>query len=82
MFQSTRPRKHVIIEAHPDVSQHMREQGVYDWPNVHVLEGRWQDWLVGEKLSEVIELADGGFDSVFVDTFAEGYEGAFTLVQD
>jgi len=51
----------------------MRETGVYNWPNVHVIEGRWQDFLVGEKLGEVIELADGGFDAIFVDTFAEGY---------
>ena len=70
-----KPRKHVIIEAHPDVLSHMRDTGVYDWPNVHILEGRWQDHLQGEKLGEVIELADGGFDAVFIDTFAEGYDG-------
>lgn len=78
MFQQLdpKPRKHVIIEAHPDVLAHMRETGVYDWPNVHILEGRWQEFLQGEKLGEVIELADGGFDAVFIDTFAEGYDGA------
>lgn len=75
LLQATKPRRHIIMEAHPDVLQHMRKQGVYDWPNVHILEGRWQDWLQGEKISEVIELSDGGFDSIFVDTFAEGYEG-------
>lgn len=53
----------------------MREKGVYDWPNTHILEGRWQDWLIGDKLAEVIELSDGGLDAIFVDTFAEGYDG-------
>ena len=75
MFQSRSPRKHIIIEAHPDVLAHMRERGVYDWPNVHILEGRWQDFLTGDEMGKVIEMSDGGFDAIFVDTFAEGYEG-------
>lgn len=54
----------------------MKETGVYDWPNVRVLEGRWQDWVQdGDKMGEVLEISDGGFDAIFVDTFAEGYEG-------
>lgn len=49
---------------------------MYDWPNVRVLEGRWQDWVQdGDKMGEVLEISDGGFDAIFVDTFAEGYEG-------
>lgn len=75
LFQATQPRSHVIIEAHPQVLAHMRETGVYDWPNVTVLEGRWQDFAAGEGLEKLLEAADGGFDAVFVDTFAEGYEG-------
>ena len=57
----------------------MKNQGVYDWPNVRVLEGRWQDWFIGEKLGEVLEgTPDGsGFSAIFMDTFAEGYEGGF-----
>ncbi|EKD01657.1 hypothetical protein A1Q2_04028 [Trichosporon asahii var. asahii CBS 8904] len=74
LFQETKPRSHVIIEAHPQVLQHMRETGVYDWPNVTVLEGRWQDFASGEGLEKLLEAAQGGFDAVFVDTFAEGYE--------
>lgn len=45
-----------------------------------ILEGRWQDWLLdGEKLGEVIAGTPDavGFDAIFVDTFAEGYEGEF-----
>ena len=56
----------------------MREKGVHLWPGVRILEGRWQDWLLDpEKLGEVLSgTPDGmGFDAVFVDTFAEGYEG-------
>ena len=54
----------------------MRDTGVYEWPNIHVLEGRWQDWLLHEtKIGQVLELCQGGFDAIFVDTFAEGYEG-------
>lgn len=54
----------------------MRSTGVYDIPGVTVLEGRWQEWLP-DKMDEVIgSTREGmGFDVVFVDTFAEGYEG-------
>lgn len=65
LFQERSPQHHTIIEAHPDVLAHMREQGVYDWPGVTVLEGRWQDHVEGLS----------GFTAVFIDTFAEGYEG-------
>lgn len=75
LFQGTRPRAHVIIEAHPQVLQHMRDTGVYAWPHVTVLEGRWQDFCEGEGLERLMDAAGGGFDAIFVDTFAEGYEG-------
>ena len=63
--------------------KHMRETGVYDWPNVIVLEGRWQDILKPDNIAKVLatdeseELAEAGFDAVFFDTFAEGYEGVY-----
>ncbi len=68
------------MEAHSQVLEHMRYQGVYDWPRVRVLEGRWQDWLLDtEKVSELLALTSEGqgFGAIFVDTFAEGYEGVF-----
>ena len=40
-----------------------------------MLEGRWQDWFSDEKMGQVLELAGEGFDAIFIDTFAEGYEG-------
>lgn len=80
MFQAQRPRRahHTIIEAHPQVLEHMRDEGVYDWPGVRILEGRWQDFLLDqEKVGEVIAQTPGGmgFGAIFMDTFAEGYEG-------
>ncbi|WVQ82592.1 arginine N-methyltransferase 2 [Cryptococcus sp. DSM 104549] len=79
LFQATNPRPshHTIIEAHPQVLEHLRKQGVHLLPNVRILEGRWQDWLLdGEKVGEVLSGTPGGmgFDGIFVDTFAEGYE--------
>lgn len=55
---------------------------MYDWPGVRVLEGRWQDWFTDpEKLGEVISGTPdaSGFSAVFMDTFAEGYEGMLSL---
>jgi protein arginine N-methyltransferase 2 len=56
----------------------MRNQGIDKIPGVRILEGRWQDWLCDpEKMGEVLEGTpdSAGFDAIFVDTFAEGYEG-------
>lgn len=80
LFQARKPVHHTIVEAHPQVLQHMRDTGVYDWPGVRVLEGRWQDWFAPEKLGEVIGATPdaSGFTAVFMDTFAEGYEGKQT----
>jgi protein arginine N-methyltransferase 2 len=63
------PSTHVIIEPHPDVLRHMREQGWYDKKGVTVLEGKWQDF-VGTKMFE-----DMAFDAVYTDTFSEDYGG-------
>ena len=63
------PSTHVIIEPHPDVLRHMREQGWHDKKGVTVLEGRWQDF-VGTKVLEGM-----AFDAVYTDTFSEDYGG-------
>ena len=77
LFQETKPVQHTIIEAHPQVLKHLREQGVDKIPGVTILEGRWQDWVLDPlKLETLLEASGGmGFDAIFVDTFAEGYEG-------
>ncbi|EJD02699.1 uncharacterized protein FOMMEDRAFT_133950 [Fomitiporia mediterranea MF3/22] len=71
MFQSlpNPPKQHFIIEAHPDVLQHMRELGWYNKPGVTILEGKWQDLIESEEIMGV-----GGFDVVYTDTFSENYE--------
>lgn len=48
----------------------MRAKGWYDKPGVKLLEGRWQDFIDSGEI-----FGDGGWDVVYVDTFAEGYEG-------
>lgn len=80
----TPPTHHTIIEAHPTVLNHLRTVHKFDEkPGVTVLEGRWQDYLCApgpsgnERVGEVLKGSEGegGFDFVFMDTFAEGYEG-------
>ncbi|TRM69857.1 S-adenosyl-L-methionine-dependent methyltransferase [Schizophyllum amplum] len=70
LFQSLDPppTQHVIIEAHPDVLAHMREQGWYEKPGVKILEAKWQDVIESEDI-----LGVGGFDVVYTDTFSEDY---------
>ncbi|EGO25456.1 hypothetical protein SERLADRAFT_361134 [Serpula lacrymans var. lacrymans S7.9] len=70
-FQSVAhpPSHHVIIEPHPDVLQHMRDNGWYNKTGVKILEGRWQDFIESEEL-----LGFGGFDVIYTDTFSENYE--------
>ncbi|THH30788.1 hypothetical protein EUX98_g3399 [Antrodiella citrinella] len=70
-FQSLEvpPSQHVIIEAHPDVLQHMKELGWYENPGVKILEGKWQDFVESDELLSV-----GGFDVIYTDTFSEDYK--------
>ncbi|TCD69814.1 Arginine N-methyltransferase 2 [Steccherinum ochraceum] len=71
---STKPSHHVIIEAHPDVLQHMKELSWYEKPGVKILEGKWQDFIESEELLSV-----GGFDVVYTDTFSEDYKALHTF---
>jgi len=70
LFQNlpSHPTQHVIIEAHPDVLQHMRETGWYNKTGVKILEGKWQDFLDSDDW-----LRSGGFDMIYTDTFSEDY---------
>ena len=71
MFQGleTPPTEHVIIEAHSDVLQYMKENGWYSKQGVKILEGKWQDLINLPELSQM-----GGFDIVYTDTFSEDYQ--------
>ncbi|KAI4110948.1 MAG: hypothetical protein LQ339_000950 [Xanthoria mediterranea] len=82
-FQSTNPRTHHIVEAHPAVLARMRENGWYAKPNVVVHEGRWQDILpsiiekdVGEQNGPLL------FDVIYFDTFAEPYSALRRFFDD
>ncbi|EGF79789.1 hypothetical protein BATDEDRAFT_19880 [Batrachochytrium dendrobatidis JAM81] len=63
-LQELHPASHTIIEAHPDVYQHMIDKGWDKKPGVRILFGRWQDVL------ENLETYDG----IFFDTFGEYYD--------
>ncbi|KAF7315624.1 hypothetical protein MIND_00077800 [Mycena indigotica] len=72
LFQTLSPSLHVIIEPHPDVLKHMRERGWYEKPGVKILQGKWQDFVNKDRLTELIP--EGGFDMVYTDPFSEDYE--------
>ncbi|GHJ90418.1 hypothetical protein NliqN6_6820 [Naganishia liquefaciens] len=79
MFQDLTPRpvSHTVIEAHPQVLEHIKKRGFDQKPGVKILDGRWQDWCKEDRLEELLKATEengGGFDIVFIDTFAEGYE--------
>ncbi|KAI5450621.1 Arginine N-methyltransferase 2 [Naganishia albida] len=79
MFQdlSPKPASHTVIEAHPQVLEHIKKRKFNQKPGVKILDGRWQDWCKEDKLEELLKATEesgGGFDIVFIDTFAEGYE--------
>src|SRR3569833_3300325 len=75
MIAATKPARHHIIEAHPDVLARLRSEGgtmgifSEEAPedDFRVLEGRWQD--VCPRLLEAGEV----YDAIYFDTFAEDY---------
>ncbi|KAF8516042.1 arginine methyl transferase [Gautieria morchelliformis] len=74
------PSQHMIIEPHRDVLTHMHRRGWHDRPGVTILEGRWQDFVESGDI-----YGEGGWDVVYADTFAEGYEelkNFFDIVPD
>lgn len=63
-IQAHRPARHTIVEAHPDVVDHMTRTGWSARPGVRVLRGRWQD-----VLPEL--LAEAPYDGIFFDTYGK-----------
>ena len=62
----------------------MRVYGVYDWPNVRILEGRWQDFIGPEARTDASgqPLVDiGRFDALFYDTFEERFLGFMEFIR-
>eukprot|EP00201_Polytomella_parva_P017081 CAMPEP_0175056876 /NCGR_PEP_ID=MMETSP0052_2-20121109/10933_1 /TAXON_ID=51329 ORGANISM="Polytomella parva, Strain SAG 63-3" /NCGR_SAMPLE_ID=MMETSP0052_2 /ASSEMBLY_ACC=CAM_ASM_000194 /LENGTH=400 /DNA_ID=CAMNT_0016321989 /DNA_START=47 /DNA_END=1249 /DNA_ORIENTATION=+ len=60
--------QHVIIEAHPDVYEHMVQNGWKEKPNVRIMFGRWQEMI------PILEQEGVKFDGIFFDTYGEYYE--------
>eukprot|EP00316_Scyphosphaera_apsteinii_P016382 CAMPEP_0119333668 /NCGR_PEP_ID=MMETSP1333-20130426/85719_1 /TAXON_ID=418940 /ORGANISM="Scyphosphaera apsteinii, Strain RCC1455" /LENGTH=374 /DNA_ID=CAMNT_0007343797 /DNA_START=90 /DNA_END=1211 /DNA_ORIENTATION=- len=72
LLQERHPKTHVIVEAHPDVLEHMRHAGWLQRVGVRVLAGRWQ-----QVLPKLINDERGPaklFDAIFFDTFLEGVD--------
>jgi type IV protein arginine methyltransferase len=67
-IQKYKPKTHVIIEAHPDVYQHMLDQGWDKKPGVVIIFKRWQD-AIQQLYEEMYQ-----FDGIFFDTFGEYYD--------
>lgn len=63
-FQSYKPGRHVIVEAHPDAIEFARQTGWDKRPGVELIHKRWED-AIGEL---------GDFDVVYWDTYAQDYQ--------
>lgn len=61
------PTLHIIIEAHPDVYQHMIQKGWDKKPNVRICFGSWQTVLPQLRSEGCV------VDAVFFDTYGEHY---------
>ena len=66
-LQEYAPHHHIIIEAHPDVYQQMRQTGWHEKKNVRVCFGKWQD-VIPQLIAEGVVV-----DGIFFDTYGEHY---------
>jgi protein arginine N-methyltransferase 2 len=66
-LQQRSPDLHIIIEAHPDVHQHMIDQQWDKKPNVRICFGTWQD-VIPQLIREGVVV-----DAIFYDTYGEHY---------
>lgn len=65
-IQELKPKKHVIVEAHPKVYEKMKQAGWDKKEGVEIIFGRWQD-----KIHEISKYC---YDGIFFDTFGEDYK--------
>jgi protein arginine N-methyltransferase 2 len=70
-LQRHSPKRHVIVEAHPDVLARIDAEGWGEKPGVTVLRGRWEDVLKAEEPAIADIMAAGGFDAIYWDTYAQ-----------
>lgn len=57
----------MIIEAHPDALQLMRDQGWDKMPGVEIFGCKWEEAINDPSL--------GTFDAVYFDTYSQDYQG-------
>lgn len=69
-FQQYKPKRHVIVEPHPDVLNYMRKEGWESKEGVTIYPGRWQSFLKEIHHNQLNEK----FDVIFWDTFSEDYQ--------
>jgi protein arginine N-methyltransferase 2 len=67
LIQEYNPSCHIIIEAHPDVHQHMIQNQWNTKPNVRICFGMWQQ-VLPQLISEGIVV-----DAIFFDTYGEHF---------
>jgi type IV protein arginine methyltransferase len=67
ILQEYNPSHHIIIEAHPDVYQHMLQHQWQNKTNVRICYGTWQS-VLPQLISEGIIV-----DAIFFDTYGEHY---------
>jgi type IV protein arginine methyltransferase len=66
-LQELGPSLHIIIEAHPDVYQHMLALKWNEKPHVRICFGRWQD-VMPQLIQQGVVV-----DAVFFDTYGEHF---------
>lgn len=71
-FQSYKPGRHVIVEAHPDAIAYAKSKGWDQRPGVELVFKKWED-----AITDI-----GDFDVVYWDTFAQDYQGEHTTEKE
>lgn len=66
-LQKYKPKRHVIIEPHPDVLEYARSKGWYEKPGVEIYEGTWQEYLKAFEAGEV----QAEFNAIYVRSFTQ-----------
>lgn len=76
LIQTYEPKRHVIIEAHPDAIAYAKSLGFDKMEGVELFEGRWEDWVRDSDDEEAVQrmMELGSFDAVYWDTYSQDYK--------
>ena len=61
-LQKCKPKRHTIIEPHPDVLAFARSRGWYEMQGVTIFEGTWQEYIKAFEAGDV----QAEFDAIYV----------------